>query len=66
MREWIVQTGRYKNIVVARTTTQAVIVAFKDAPPENPSLLTRVKEYGGVWFYVDTVHFLKKAGYEVK
>ena len=66
-KEWTVQTGNYRNIVVARTAKKAVVAAFKSRAPRNPGMLTRTRDKKDFpWFYLDTVHCLKLAGYRVQ
>ena len=62
---FIVETGDYHRRILARGAASAVVKAFKQSAPKRPGILTRVHMYQRCFFYVDTVHFLRKAGYKV-
>ena len=46
--------------------SQAVVAAFKKRPPKNPGILTSVSSKDETEFFIDTIKYLKLAGYEVK
>lgn len=72
---FLVETGSYEQRIEATDGDQAVVFAFKKRPPARPGILTRFaciplprewSKYQRRWAYVDTEHFLRKAGYKVK
>lgn len=73
LRDYVVETGKYKKTVEAGSLEGAVISAFILWPPKELSFLTRVREKRPLkqkrgderWHYINTIEMLKKAGYSV-
>ena len=74
IKTYRVETSSYKKEIRASSLTDAIIKAFQKSAPQNPSILTRVKEVfplkrkrkDGQWHYIKTVGMLKKAGYKIE
>lgn len=66
MNTYTIQTGGQEWKIKAKNGKEAVIAAFKKKAPKAPGLLTEVRSKAETEFFVDTITYLKLAGYKVE
>ncbi len=66
MKTYTIQTGGQEWKVKAKNGKDAVIAAFKKKAPKAPGILTEVRSKEEPDFFVDSIKYLRLAGYKVE